>query len=260
MISKEEFEKYFKSENKMLSRNNLYVVYQFLLTLNSRIEDDYKFSKEKIESYYFLLNDNLQRQIKQINDIFIHVDFWDLMINNSHEVEKDRDRRMSSFFKDKTGMQKDYCSLHHYQSIILRHLIPINQQVIQSYNKKVESYLKEREKRQNKNKSKNSSCDNGGIYGIYENDILVYIGMTTRPFEARWKEHQERIEKGSTELALYGLIDANAKIEFKKLLEVDKMECNDKITKRDLQAMEFALIQEHRPKYNFAGRTQPYQF
>ena len=35
-------------------------------------------------------------------------------------------------------------------------------------------------------------------------------------------------------MALYGLIDANAKIEFKKLLEVDKMDSNDKITKRDL--------------------------
>ena len=30
---------------------------------------------------------------------------------------------------------------------------------------------------------------------------------------------------------------------------------NSEITRRDLEAMEFALIQEHKPKYNFSGRT-----
>ena len=107
-------------------------------------------------------------------------------------------------------------------------------------------------------KSKIVKREGGGIYGIYENDVLVYIGMTTRPFEIRWQEHSERIKSRSNELALYSLIDTSAKIEFKKLLERDKMDCNDKITTRDLKAMEFALIQEHKPKYNFAGRSLPY--
>ena len=81
-----------------------------------------------------------------------------------------------------------------------------------------------------------------------------------RPFETRWKEHQDKIKEKSKELALYGLIDTSAKIEFKKILIRNDMKSDSEITKRDLQAMEFALIQEHQPKYNFSGRTLPYKF
>lgn len=262
MISKEKFTEYFKTENKMLSRDNLYVIYEFLLTLNNKLEEDYKFNIDRIKSYSFLLDEGLQKRIEELHEPYCHTNFWNMMINQDREVEKDRDKKMSTFFKERTGMQRDYCSLHHYMDIILCHLIPVNKQVIEIYCKKVEVYVKKMEDMLARKRSKNNKIitNNGGIYGIYENGELVYIGMTMRPFEDRWKEHQERIEKGSNELALYNLIDANAKIEFKKLLEVDKMDSNDKITKRDLQAMEFALIQEHRPKYNFAGRTQPYRF
>ena len=35
-----------------------------------------------------------------------------------------------------------------------------------------------------------------GVYGIYVNDELVYIGSTTRTFGVRFIEHRERMIKG----------------------------------------------------------------
>ena len=100
----------------------------------------------------------------------------------------------------------------------------------------------------------------GGIYGIYENNELVYIGMTMRNFQVRWHEHLENIKEQTNALPLYRLINSDNKITFKILLNKKYMFSNSEITRRDLEAMEFALIQEHKPKYNFSGRTQEYRF
>lgn len=42
-----------------------------------------------------------------------------------------------------------------------------------------------------------------GVYGIYINNELVYIGMTMRDFETRWQEHIAKIKSGSDELYFY---------------------------------------------------------
>jgi len=35
----------------------------------------------------------------------------------------------------------------------------------------------------------------GYIYGIYADDILIYIGKTSRSVEKRFKEHRAAVEK-----------------------------------------------------------------
>ena len=55
MISKNEFLTYFKNENHSLSRDNLYVIYEFLTTLIDNMDTRFNFSKEYITSYNFLL-------------------------------------------------------------------------------------------------------------------------------------------------------------------------------------------------------------
>ena len=278
MVSKEEFLVYFQNETNSLNKDNLYVIYEYLNKdyPELHLDTDFDFIDERKIDYLFLLSDALAQDVKEVQQYHCgwglpseYRYFYSLMYKFPINMDRRQQRKIKDYFQMKTKMVRDYYSLSNYIKIILGHLIPVKKDIIDEFNKKISSSVElVKQKRdekivntQKKEKEKIVITDNkGGIYGIYENSELVYIGMTMRPFEVRWKEHQERIEKGSTELALYGLIDANAKIEFKKLLELDKMECNDKITKRDLQAMEFALIQEHRPKYNFAGRSQPYQF
>ena len=265
MLSREEFDDKLAYENTALSRDNLYQAYLYLsgiegIDQNFEMKKDIVWKKEnaryksrnydKIKEEYYItlgIKESYHNHLFHCDDKY---NFWKLMgFFDKIDFRTMRDRYLP-------GKNTDV--LQRYTTIILNHMIPINNKYTKDYVEKMTPKQVYRNIVIKKKKSEKK--EGGGVYGIYENGALVYIGMTMRPFEARWKEHQENIEKGSNELALYGLIDANAKIEFKKLLEVDKMDSNDKITKRDLQAMEFALIQEHRPKYNFAGRTQPYQF
>lgn len=274
MKSKEEFLKYFENETQSLSKDNLYVIYMFLDEYHPelRLNTDFILVNERKSDFLFLLNDFLTQEIKEISQYrcgwYLPINyrtFFSTMYGFPVIMNKRQQRQIKEYFQMKTKMTRDYNSLDNYVKIVLSHCVPVKENLINSFNQKIEEtvqFMKEEiSKKQNERQGKQGSTDdNGGIYGIYENDELVYIGMTMRSFESRWKEHKERIKNGSNELALYSLIDANAKIEFKKLLEVDKMNSNDKITKRDVQAMEFALIQEHRPKYNFAGKSQPYVF
>lgn len=234
------------NEHKGMSREALYLTYKFLVnnynevascefTLQTRgIEEELIF---KDNFRYFILN---RRKF----------DYWQEL-----KIKLERDKwRLKEYIYSKTGMKKDSSSLWRYESIILHHLLPQEEEDIQRYKEEVQKIIdKEREEEEEKQKL-------GGIYGIYEDNKLVYIGMTTRDFQKRWKEHQQKINEGSKELALYSLINKKAKIEYKVLFSRNEMKSNDEITKRDLQAMEFVLIQEHKPKYNFAGNTQAYVF
>lgn len=100
-----------------------------------------------------------------------------------------------------------------------------------------------------------------GIYGIYIEEELVYIGMTMRSFDARWGEHIAYAEDDkmpcSQQNFLYEAIrDAknnNMEVVFKAIIEV-----GDKITEQELKSMEFALIATNKPKYNYQGVKVPY--
>ena len=262
MISKEEFLTYFKNENHSLSRDNLYVIYEFLTTLIVDMDIKFNFSKEYITSYKFLLNKDIQDRINKLYySNYFNVDYWNYMINNDKEISKQRDRNMLAFFEKKTGKKKDYGSLHNYVRIIIHHLIPIDKERILIYQGKIVIALKEEEEKERKMREKrNKKKKEGGIYGMYENGELVYIGMTLRKFEDRWQEHLDNIAAHNNKLDFYKYVSKDSKIEFKKLIQIKNLQANVELTKRDIEAMEFALIQEHQPKYNLAGRTMKYIF
>lgn len=250
MKSKKELEDILFYENKSLSRNNLYQVYLYLNSIkelreNFELEKSIVWYPHKIKKNSQFLKRYLIKlpiPLEQLGLLFPEgKDFWTItnLINliNIKEIKE-------------KYLNKDKYTLEHYIDILLNHMIPINNKYIEIYIEKINKKIQQ----------KKNNSDKGGIYGIYENDKLVYIGLTMRDFEKRWKEHKENIINKNEKLILYKLINPKSKIKFKKILELDKMKSNKKITRRDLEAMEFALIQLYKPKYNFSGNTQPYVF
>lgn len=95
---------------------------------------------------------------------------------------------------------------------------------------------------------------NSGIYGIYINNQLVYIGITMRNFEDRWDEHRKGFEiKSNDNYYLYSSLKPGDVIRFERLLVIEELKVNDEITRRDLEAMELALIHIYQPKFNYQG-------
>ena len=102
-----------------------------------------------------------------------------------------------------------------------------------------------------------------GIYGMYKNDELIYIGYTMKSFEQRWNQHMVAIKNKALikqQLYVYGLIDWGDEIDFKVLIDARAIETNEPLTERDWQSMELALIQMYQPEGNLAGRTYEYKF
>ena len=98
-----------------------------------------------------------------------------------------------------------------------------------------------------------------GVYGIYKDDVLIYIGSTMRDFSVRFNEHIENIKNNSKELHVYSLLQ-EGNITFKKLIDIKKLQTNSNITKRDLESMELALINTMQPIGNLAGRVCEFKY
>lgn len=86
-----------------------------------------------------------------------------------------------------------------------------------------------------------------GVYGIYVEDELIYIGETTTSFEERFLKHLEAVEgKRHRQLVHWIIRDAKEKgksARFVPLIDVDELRYKGKrIDNRDIQAMEYALI------------------
>lgn len=103
-----------------------------------------------------------------------------------------------------------------------------------------------------------------GVYGIYVNNELVYIGMTMRDFEKRWQEHINKIKSGSNELYFYKQLqkyDEEIKLHFKILVDASEKVIDKKSFSEDeVKSMEYALIKVLKPKYNLAGNTYDYHW
>ncbi len=238
MLSKEEFEDKLKYENTSLSRNNLYQAYLYLsgiegIDKNFEMKKDIVWKKEnaryrsrnydKIKEEYYItlgIKESYHNHLFHCDDKY---NFWKLM----GFLDKIDFRTM----RDKYLPGKSIDDLKRYTTIILNHMIPINNKYTKDY---VEKMTPKQVYRNIVIQKKKSEKKEGGIYGIYENGALVYIGMTMRPFEARWQEHLDGIRKQTDELKFYKMIDPKAKIEFKIILELSKMKSNDEITRRDL--------------------------
>ena len=108
-----------------------------------------------------------------------------------------------------------------------------------------------------------------GIYGIYKDEELVYIGKTTRGFEKRFLQHKYYMKfpnKSETQYDMYyELAEARAKgscIQLRPLFIVETAQYDSlcRINNRDLESMEFALIWCYKPKYNICGVKKPYKY
>lgn len=100
----------------------------------------------------------------------------------------------------------------------------------------------------------------GGIYGIYLNNELVYIGSTTC-FSKRFSAHERGIfEKPEQhvhhELNKYIHLP-QYQISIKVLIDTT-IEQNHSFTDKELRAMEYGLIKMYQPKFNRAGITTPF--
>ena len=104
-----------------------------------------------------------------------------------------------------------------------------------------------------------------GVYGIYIDDELIYIGSTTRTFEVRFKEHRGRMLDAGWEgqPLLYGRLrqafKEGHKLTLVPLVEVEKIKRKGKgISRRDVKIMELALISWLQPSCNVEGVSEPF--
>ena len=182
MISKKELDEILSYENKSLSRNNLYQIYLYLdsikeLRENFKLEKNIVWCSYKIGKYsnfikeYFI---ELPIPQEQLGLLFrTNTDFWTI----TNLIDLINIREIKNKFLD-----RDKYTIERYINILLNHMIPIN-------NKYIEIYVEKINKKVQQKRKKNNNSNKGGIYGIYEDDKLVYIGLTMRDFQDRWDEH-----------------------------------------------------------------------
>lgn len=110
-----------------------------------------------------------------------------------------------------------------------------------------------------KRKNYTTSIEEGGVYGVYRNGELIYIGSTTN-FDKRWGEHKRYMKNRDYKLYFYKLFEPGDRVEFKVLIDGSKLEADRMITTTDLKTMEYALITVFNPIGNIAGRVQPFRY
>lgn len=94
-----------------------------------------------------------------------------------------------------------------------------------------------------------------GVYGMYRNGELIYVGMTMRNFKQRWKEHQGYIKNKSHALNVYDLIKENDIIEFKILVDAKKLENGIPLSEREVKAIERSYILRYSPIGNVENKV-----
>ena len=114
-----------------------------------------------------------------------------------------------------------------------------------------------------------------GIYGIYSNDELLYIGKTNRSFKDRYLEHMKKLSSyicGNDIGGQYTLYERlyqekrkGNNVHLEPIIRVSKLNiqddshrCRSYISNRDIECMELALIMTLKPVLNVEGRTKPY--
>lgn len=107
--------------------------------------------------------------------------------------------------------------------------------------------------------------DKKGVYGIYIEGTLVYVGSTFDSFKHRFITHKQAIKGEPTQYIHKKVKEAlnnNKSIEFKPLVVIDDLQMLHKrsINAKELKCMELAIITAAQPKYNIAGRLQPFNF
>ena len=108
-----------------------------------------------------------------------------------------------------------------------------------------------------------------GIYGLYLDGELVYIGKTTQGFLKRYQQHKRLVdfpEESEKQYDMYyELAEAVAlgrSLSLRPLFVAEEVPYNSlyKLTNRDLESMEFIMIYMFKPRYNVAGVKVPYRY
>lgn len=102
-----------------------------------------------------------------------------------------------------------------------------------------------------------------GVYGIFEDEELIYVGETMRSFETRMKEHNDLMNQGSKINDMYEYIKNHFqehRFYMRPLVEADlRVNTNRELTQNEVCAMELGFITCFRPKFNRAGKDVRYK-
>ena len=102
-----------------------------------------------------------------------------------------------------------------------------------------------------------------GVYGIFENEELIYVGETIASFEDRFRAHAKCIKENSINNKMYGYIRKNFeenKFYMCPLVEVDRgIKLDGNLQLRDIQAIELGFITCFKPKFNVLGVLKDYK-
>lgn len=196
-----------------------------------------KFDKNKIEK----IREYLDKHREVINNATYPISLTSSIITRFNET-----------FITKTRQEKDNQQKQKEEEII-------EKQYKNSYN--IKELLENNSIRRIKTDWENKR----GVYGIYIEDNLVYIGSTYNSFKNRFIIHKQAIKGESTQYVHKQIKEAlnnNKKVEFKPIVIIEDLEMLHKrtINEKELKCMELALITAIQPKYNIAGRTQPFNF
>lgn len=117
---------------------------------------------------------------------------------------------------------------------------------------------------------KKDSCR--GIYGIYIDDNLIYIGKTNASFQKRFQQHQYNLanpQRWGTQQELYSTLQSAKSlgrqvklIPLVSLEDIKYLSVNE-LSNRDIECMELAMItyfKQHGHLLNIQGVSKPYTF
>lgn len=103
------------------------------------------------------------------------------------------------------------------------------------------------------------SCS--GIYGIFKNNEIVYIGKTTRPFITRFLEHYECLEREEKKNKfIYKMLrkwkEEGYQIQAKPLICLENLKTRKSV---NLGSIELGLIELYKPILNIEGKFLLYK-
>ena len=121
--------------------------------------------------------------------------------------------------------------------------------------------IKKQQEIHKKYNSKYSNITGYGVYGIFIDDKIIYIGQT-HSFKQRFQVHNTCFH--CSDKLLYQRMrkekENGKQVSIKPLINVEELKTDEKITERDIFAMELALITLYQPDYNYEGKVAPYIF
>lgn len=194
-------------------------------------------------------------------------DKFDLTKQECEQILGHRIRNDTYLMIKKISLGESYTQVYDYIDKN-RDGLKIKKDMCLTSEKKCQEYLnillknKDKGKNDNKDEKLANKC---GIYGIYIDDKLIYIGKTNKSFKERFQQHKYNMNDTTNLTYLYRLLRSakqlNKNICLKPIIIVENLKIKDniKITERDVKMMELALITIYQPEANIEGRLIPYQ-